>query len=91
MKILWITFLFIFISCQKEEAKQEVATPDYAFDKKEAVQAQNPAHADHGDKYDFDKKKDESCDTEEKLEKKIVRPKQKAFKLQGGDSGCLAE
>lgn len=41
----------------------------------------------------FDKKKDESCDTEEDLEKQIEEAKKKpeAFKLQGGDSGCSTD
>jgi hypothetical protein len=38
-------------------------------------------------------KKDESCDTAEDLEKKIVEKakKQEAFKLQGGDPGCATD
>jgi len=38
------------------------------------------------------KEKDESCDTEEDLEKKIEEQvkKKEAFKLQGGDGGCDA-
>lgn len=52
------------------------------------------AEAGNGKDFSFDKKeKDESCDTEEDLEKQIEEAKKKkeAFKLQGNDGGCTVD
>lgn len=55
--------------------------------------AASSAFVQAGNDIDFDKKKDESCDTEEDLEKQIeeAKKKQEAFKLQGGDPGCTTD
>jgi len=83
MKFIWIILVLTFISCKKEKPSN-VSTPEYNFDSKDNSQrAQKPE-----EKYNFDEKEEESCDTEEELEKKVTKPKQEAFKLQGGDPGC---
>ncbi len=85
--IVLLTSLFIF-SCQKEEvsvAKTIVPSVNYDFNSKS-----NSLKS--GDDFsDLKKKGDESCDTEEEITKKLARPKQEAFKLQGGDTGCDIE
>lgn len=80
MKILTLFVLLLTIGCQKEEAPKN-AVP--LTGSSQAVSQSNDI--------DFDKKKDESCDTEEDLERQIEEAKKKeptAFKLQGGDTGC---
>ncbi len=70
----------LFFSCQKEEqiVDTQAASTTIPIDKEE----KDPLFA--------ETEKDESCDTEEDLEKKIeeAAKKKEAFSLQGGDSGC---
>jgi len=87
-KILVLISLLIFVSCQKEQklppVKRSQAPAQYDFSKKN-TKSQNASD----DFSDLKKKKeDESCDTEEEITKKLAEPKQEAFQLQGGDSGC---
>lgn len=87
---LFISFTSVLLilmvsSCQKQE---EVPA------KSDGVSgAASSAMAPKAEDIDFDKKKDESCDTEEDLEKQIeeAKKKQEAFKLQGGDGGCTTD
>ena len=78
-------FLLMVSSCQKQE--EAPAKSDGVSGA--ASSAASPKAAD----IDFDKKKDEACDTEEDLEKQIeeAKKKQEAFKLQGGDGGCTTD
>lgn len=80
-KILVLLSFVFFTSCQ--EAKTEQNSTVQASSSFDAIDAKSES-------YDFDKEKDESCDTEVDLEKKIEEAKKKntALKLQGGDSGC---
>ena len=89
MRLLTLFCLLVF-SCQQETPKKEMPT----LQKSSTVsngQASSQASAD--DFSDLAKKDDESCDTEEDLEKKIQEKikKKEAFKLQGGDSDCTME
>lgn len=86
LKILVLISL-LFVSCNKDE---DVATPNrkapevnnYDFN------AKSNSLDKKDDFSDLEKKDDESCDTEEEITKKLAKPKQEAFQLQGGDSGC---
>ncbi len=81
-----ILMLFIVIGCQ--EQTKTVASQDGVSG------AATSAPIAGSNEIDFEKKeKDESCDTEEDLEKQIeeAKKKQEAFKLQGGDSGCSTD
>ncbi len=85
MKKTILISLLILISCNKEETKVVEASkpqPHYDFSKN----ANSVSVKD--DFSDLKKKVDESCDTEEEIKEKLVKPKQEAFKLQGGDTGC---
>lgn len=80
MKMILALCTLLFLSCHKEEAPKVAQVQQSAV-----VQAED-------DFSDLKKKDDESCDTEEDLEKKIMEQAKKkpakAFKLQGGDTGC---
>lgn len=82
--VFLVALILMVNSCQKEE--KAAATSDGVSG---AASAVTPKAAD----IDFDKKKDEACDTEEDLEKQIeeAKKKQEAFKLQGGDGGCTTD
>lgn len=87
MKILsLILFLFLLTSCQSEEQKvipqKKIQKSNYDFN------AKSNSLNSSDDFSDLKKKDDESCDTEEEVTKKLAEPKQEAFQLQGGDSGC---
>lgn len=78
-----IFILFIATSlfgCQKEETQAAATSADGVS---------SAALSDTKDPL-FEKEDDESCDTEEDLEKKIEQAakKKEAVSLQGGDSGC---
>ena len=89
MKILIIISLLTFFSCSKKEA---TSTPVQVLDGKlEMGKTQSSPDSESKEKYNFDEKEDESCETEEELEEKMAKPKQEAFKLQGGDPGCEAK
>lgn len=71
------------MSCNKEEkVVLSNSNVDYDFTKS----ANSVSVKD--DFSDLKKLDDESCETEEEIKEKLVRPKQEAFKLQGGDTGC---
>lgn len=85
MNKLFLISLILFVSCNKEE---QVVTPkkqvEYDFSKNS-----NSVSAQSSDDFsDLKKLDDESCETEEEIKEKLVKPKQEAFQLQGGDSGC---
>lgn len=86
-KFLVLISLLYLVSCQKEEApapvKRSQAPAEYDFTKK-GTHSQKA----NDDFSDLKKKDDESCDTEEEITKKLAEPKQEAFQLQGGDTGC---
>lgn len=75
-----------FASCNKEDgsAQSSLSTQE---------SASSAVSSGTEDFSDLEKKKDESCDTTEDLEKKIEEKakKQEAFKLQGGDPGCTTD
>lgn len=76
------SFLLIFtlMACQKEAAKPAMGKSTLGAQK-------NP-----NDFSDLQNKKDESCDSEEDLEKKIKEQiKKKEFKLQGGNTDCVVK
>lgn len=82
-KLSLALFILLTLSSCKEEAKP-VSSAD----------AVSSAAATKAEDFDFEKKdKDESCSTEEDLEKQIEKAKKapKAFKLQGGDPGCTTD
>ena len=82
LSLLILLCSILLFSCQEETKTQSVTT-----------HASSMAHS--NDKTDsmFEKDKDESCDTEEDLEKKIkeAAKKKEAFSLQGADTGCATE
>lgn len=90
MRYLIFLFLIAFtVSCQ-QETKAPASTTTTGADGVSSAAAQPT----NGQDFNFDKKdKDESCDTEEDLEKKIeeAKKKQEAFKLQGNDEGCTVD
>ena len=84
-KIILLSLLFL-AACNSEAPKKKVETkksyPKYDFSKNSnSVSAED-------DFSDFKEMDDESCDTEEEIKEKLAKPKQEAFKLQGGDTGC---
>ena len=85
MKLFLLIFLSLLLfSCQQEQNIKSSAgtSADYDFNKKvNSVSAKD-------DFSDLKKEDDESCETEEEISKKLAAPKQEAFQLQGGDSGC---
>lgn len=82
MKKIILLSLLIFVSCNKEEVIPVKTNVQYDFTKNENSMAAND------DFSDLKKMDDESCETEEEIKEKLVKPKQTAFKLQGGDTGC---
>ncbi|CBW27585.1 putative exported protein [Halobacteriovorax marinus SJ] len=89
MKKFFLLFTLLLVSCNKEapiasksvnSVKKE--TPNYDFSKKSNSMAVKD------DFSDLKKVDDESCETEEELKEKLAKPKQEAFQLQGGDTGC---
>ncbi|MCR9203147.1 MAG: hypothetical protein NXH75_01110 [Halobacteriovoraceae bacterium] len=81
---LALFILFTLSSC-KEDTKPAVST---------SADAVSSAAVTKTEDFDFEKKdKDESCSTEEDLEKQIEKAKKAptAFKLQGGDPGCATD
>ncbi|WP_127715022.1 hypothetical protein [Halobacteriovorax sp. HLS] len=85
MKVVLFFLVSIFIlSCQQEGGSKVTSdkVKDYDFSKKSnSISATD-------DFSDLKKEDDESCETEEEISKKLAAPKQEAFQLQGGDSGC---
>lgn len=85
MKTLLISALILLgllTSCQSEENSATTQTP---------IDAVSSPATQKGEDFNLKKDDDESCDTEEDLEKKLEEAKKKpneAFKLQGGDAGC---
>lgn len=76
-----LLFLFVFtvtFGCQKEEPASD--TDSSASSASAMAAKEDPLFAE----------KDEACDTEEDLEKKIeeAAKKKEGISLQGGDSGC---
>lgn len=85
--VLFFLISVTLFSCQQESnSKSEPKKiENYDFTKKSnSVSATD-------DFSDLKKEDDESCDTEEEVTKKLAAPKQEAFQLQGGDSGCDVE
>ncbi len=82
LSIILFSLLFLF-SCQQTESSMSKSSSIPGQD-------QSSLQAKAEDDFSDLKEKDESCDTEEDLEKKIEEQakKQEAFKLQGGDEGC---
>jgi hypothetical protein len=85
-KIILIISL-IFVSCNKEEIKSstpvsEKSSASYDFNAKSNTLEKKD------DFSDLKKKEEEACDTEEEITKKLAKPKQEPFQLQGGDTGC---
>lgn len=81
----WLSLVSIFLvallfGCQPNEEKSSVNST------RDAQSSQAKVEDDFSDL----EEKDESCDTEEDLEKKIEEQakKKEVFKLQGGDGGC---
>lgn len=72
------------MGCQKSEQSTNITK------KEENLSHSNSLQVKTEDDFSDLKEQDESCDTEEDLEKKIEEQakKQEAFKLQGGDGGC---
>jgi hypothetical protein len=79
MKLLLLLSLLV-ISCQKKTEQLNSST----------TQTSNIVANDFSDLEKLEKKDDESCDTEEDLEKKIMEEAKKkheqAYKLKGGDA-----
>lgn len=86
-KLILLTLVLITITSCQQEKKDTAPIAD-------AVSSAAAASSAAQDNLDFEKKdKDESCSTEEDLEKQIEKAKKepKAFKLQGGDPGCSTD
>ncbi|GEM_PF-4063802 len=83
MKKIILLSLFIFISCNKEE-NVVLNSPNVEYDFTKTGNSVSMKD----DFSDLKKLDDESCETEEEIKEKLVKPKQEAFKLQGGDTGC---
>lgn len=83
--LLFVLIVTLISGCQPTENNKKGSSSPASHETKQ-VQAQAKAEDDFSDL----KEKDESCDTEEDLEKKIEEQakKKEAFKLQGGDGGC---
>ena len=91
-KYLSLTVLIILGACQPT-TPENTASEETPFPDKGLELESNNLQATAKDDFSDLEKKDESCDTEEDLEKKIedqARKKQ-AFQLQGGDEGCVVE
>ena len=86
MKKIILLSLLILAACNSESTQKKVETkkahPQYDFTKN------SNSVSPEDDFSDFKEMSDESCDTEEEIKAKLVKPKQEAFKLQGGDTGC---
>ncbi len=84
MKFFLSTFVLLAFINGCQPANQSESTVSVQPQEGNALQAKTE------DDFSDLKEKDESCDTEEDLEKKIEEQakKQEAFKLQGGDGGC---
>ena len=89
MRFLLTLLLILSISSCQKEAKAPASTSDGISGA--ATQVTKGSGQDFA--FDSNKEKDESCDTEEDLEKQIekAKKKQEAFKLQGNDGGCAVE
>ncbi len=77
------------MACQKEEVKTQSVQKSDKYDFAKKVNSHSQKLTD--DFSDLKKKEDEACDTEEEITKKLAKPKQEVFQLQGGDSGCDVE
>ena len=80
-----------FFGCQENKVTEASATSTHSS----SATATN-ALGQEDDFSDLKKEDDEACDTEEDLEKEIAEQAKKAeqgqaFKLQGGDEGCVVE
>jgi hypothetical protein len=86
---LFLFSIFIF-GCQ--QTKMENTTTE-TFPNEGVSHSSNQLQAQVKDDFSDLKKDDESCDTQEDLEKKIEEQarKKQAFQLQGGDEGCVVE
>ncbi len=90
--MLVLTFLFVFTSCNKEEAPKPVSLQKTSVPAPAATVITGSSAA-PDDFSDLKKEDDESCDSEEELLKKQIEKAKKAktqgVKLQGaGDEGC---
>lgn len=83
MKLALIVLYLLFTSCEKKlPTKPSLGESEFNSSNSSSKLKKS------SEKYNFDEKEKESCDTEEEVEEKLVRPKLEAFKLQGGESGC---
>ena len=84
-KIFFILSLII-VSCNKEDKAlvpvKNTTPKSYDFNAKSNSLERKDEFS------DLKKKDDEACDSEEEITKKLAKPKQEAFQLQGGDTGC---
>ncbi|GEM_PF-2911627 len=95
MKLI-LAFLLLIVtltSCQQETKSTDSNTTDAVSGAASTSLKAHDTAIDFDKDKDKGKAKDESCDTEEDLEKQIEAAKKKpeAFKLQGGDSGCSTD
>ncbi|MEC7276901.1 MAG: hypothetical protein VXV96_11325 [Bdellovibrionota bacterium] len=79
--LLFISLLLLLFSCEKEAETTSTTDAVSGAASSTLSQAKDPL---------FEQEKDEACDTEEDLEKKIeeAAKKPEAISLQGGDTGC---
>ncbi len=84
---LILLFSILLFSCVKEESKTSKA--------RSLTATASEVTTSSNDFSDLKKEGDEGCDSEEDLEKKIMeeakKKPEKAFKLQGGDTGCSTD
>ena len=91
-KYLSLLLLILLGACQPS-TPENTASEEAAFPDENLELESNNLQATVKDDFSDLEKKDESCDTQEDLEKKIEEQarKKQAFQLQGGDEGCVVE
>lgn len=90
LKMLVVGLLTLLISSCQQTKLENTGEESSTFPDKQLEEESTQLQAKVEDDFSDLKQKDESCDTEEDLEKKIEEQarKKKAFQLQGGDENC---